>query len=540
MAKMAEKFSQWNLLFLQFLKRDWKKICVWLLGLGLFSGGFVSAFEEISKGQGLVGMYHTMQNPAMIAMIGTTPIANANDYTIGAMYANEMLLFCGLFSMILSALHVINHTRKEEEQGLTELIRSFRVGRQANSLAVLVEVLLINLILGLFIGGLMTSFQADSINFNGSMLFGFSIALAGILGAVFGLLFAQIMPTASGAIGTSLGFIGLLYLLRAATDINNADLSKLNPLGWTYLTYPFTQNNWFYLAIGFIFSLFVLWFSFFLEGKRDYNAGFLPEKEGRKNARKSLLSVPGWYVRINFTVVMSWLIGFAVIGAAYGSVYQDMQTFMEGNELIKQMFVHSGGSLAESFTGTIMMVMIALVAILPIAVVNKLFNEESHGRMSQIFATKVSRFKLYATALFVAIISGVLGVFISSYSLGATAVSVMKKADSMPLQEFFEAGFNLLPVVLFFIGLTAFCLGFAPKLSKVVYAYLGYSFALSYFGGILDLPDWFNNTSALKWLPQLPVADFDLTRFLLITAISCVLIVFGFIGYNRRDLQETA
>lgn len=540
MAAMAEKFSQWNLLFFQFLKRDWKKIVVWLLGLGLFSGGFVSAFEELSKGQGLVGMYHTMQNPAMIAMIGTTPVSDAKAYTIGAMYANEMLLFCGLFAMVVAALHVISHTRKEEEQGLTELIRSFRVGRQANSLAVLLETFLINVVLGLFIGILMASFHATSIDLKGSLLFGASVALAGILGAVIGLLFAQIMPSSAGATGASLGFIGLLYMVRAVTDISNGDLSKLNPLSWTYLTYPFTKNNWSYLIIGFIFSLIIMLFSFYLEGKRDYNAGFLPEKEGRKNASRALLSIPGWYWRINAGMIISWLVGFAVMGAAYGSVYQDMQSFMEGNELIKQMFVHTGGSLAESFTGTIMMVMVALVVILPVAILNKLFTEESSGRMSQLFSTKVSRLKLYGNSILLAIISGVAGVFISSACLGATAVSVMKENATMPIQEFFEAGFNLLPVVLFFASLAALCLGFAPKISKVIYAYLGYSFALSYFGGILDLPDWFSNTSALKWLPQLPVADFDFTRFVVISLISCGLFIVGFIGYNRRDLQESA
>src|SRR5699024_6032195 len=77
------------------------------------------------------------------------------DYTLGAMYAHEMLLFCGLFAMIISILHVIGHTRKEEDLGLTELVRSFQVGRQANSFAAIAEVVFINVILALFIAGVM-------------------------------------------------------------------------------------------------------------------------------------------------------------------------------------------------------------------------------------------------------------------------------------------------------------------------------------------------------------------------------------------------
>ena len=53
---------------------------------------FCPAFEELTSGQGLAGLYETLQNPAMIAMVGPTPASNAAEYTLGAMYANEMLL----------------------------------------------------------------------------------------------------------------------------------------------------------------------------------------------------------------------------------------------------------------------------------------------------------------------------------------------------------------------------------------------------------------------------------------------------------------
>jgi len=46
---MKEKFARWDTLFVEYLKRDWKKIIIWILGLGLFSGGFVPAFEEIGN-----------------------------------------------------------------------------------------------------------------------------------------------------------------------------------------------------------------------------------------------------------------------------------------------------------------------------------------------------------------------------------------------------------------------------------------------------------------------------------------------------------
>src|SRR5699024_11605996 len=86
---MNERFARWHTLFFIYLKRDWKKIIIWILGVGLFSAGFVPAFEEIAKGQGLAAMYETLKNPAMIAIVGPTPVESAQDYTIGAMYADR-------------------------------------------------------------------------------------------------------------------------------------------------------------------------------------------------------------------------------------------------------------------------------------------------------------------------------------------------------------------------------------------------------------------------------------------------------------------
>ncbi|PTF51858.1 tetronasin resistance protein [Staphylococcus chromogenes] len=537
---MKEKFARWDTLFVQYLKRDWKKMIVWVLGLGLFSAAFVPAFEEITKGQGLLGMYETLQNPAMTSMVGPTPIETAANYTLGALYAHEMLLFCALFAMIITVLHVVGHTRKEEDLGLTELVRSFQIGRQANSLATIIESIFINVILALFISGVMLSFGADTISAEGSFLFGASVGIAGIIAAGIALVMAQIMPSSSSATGSALGIIGFLYIVRAGTDVSNVDLSMFNPLGWTYLTYPFTENNWIPLIFALIFSIVAVIIAFALEGARDMGAGYLPQREGRESAKKSLLSVCGLFVKINKGVIIGWLVTFVIMGAAYGSIYGDMQTFLESSEMVKQMFTHSGVSIEESFTSTIMMVMIGLVSILPIAIVNKLFSEESRLHLSQLYATKVPRSQLYWTSIGLAVFAGLVGILLAAGGLGGTAINAMGDSEAMDLIDFLVAGYNFLPSVLFFTGLAALALGWVPKLGKVVYIYLIYSFMLNYFGGILDLPEGFSKTAIQSWIPQMPMEDFDAPVFMTITVISIVLMVIGYLGYSRRDMNEGA
>lgn len=311
---MTDKFSRWSTLFSQNLSRDWKKILIWLVGVTAFSGGFVPAFEELTSGQGLAGLYETLQNPAMIAMVGPTPASNAAEYTLGAMYANEMLLFCSLFAAVISVLHVVSQTRKKEELGLIELIRSFRVGRQANSLAVIAESILINLLLAISISCTMIFFQADSITAEGAWLFGLSVGSMGILGSAVALFAAQLMPSSASSNGLSLAFLGGLYLLRAITDVADSSLSMWNPLGWSYLTYPFTTNNWIPLLYLFLFSLILIISSFVLEEHRDLNTGYIPEREGKPYAKRSLLSLRGLLFYLNKGMTISWLITFGLMG----------------------------------------------------------------------------------------------------------------------------------------------------------------------------------------------------------------------------------
>lgn len=537
---MKEKFARWELLFFQYMKRDWKKIIIWIGGLGLFSAGFVPAFKEIAKGQGAVGMFETLQNPAMTSMVGPTPINTATDYSLGAMYAHEMLLFCGLFAMIISILHVIGHTRKEEDLGLTELVRSFQVGRQANSLAVIVEVFIINLVLALFITCVMISFNVETITVSGSFLFGASVGMAGVIGAAIALVLAQIMPTSSSATGSTLGIVGFLYIVRAGTDVSNEALSMINPLGWTYLTYPFTNNEWLPLIYALSFSLAAIIIAFALEGARDMGGSYIPQREGRARAKQSLLSVRGLFMKLNRGTVISWFIAFVMMGAAYGSIYGDMQKFLESNDLMKQMFSSTGISIEMSFTSTIMMVMIVLVSILPIVIINKLFTEENRSNLSQVFATRVSRNQLYWTTVILAVLVGVIGILLAAGGLGGTAIMTMGDKSNMKISDFISSGYNLLPAVLFVTSLAALALGWAPRLGKVVYLYLAYSFFLNYFAGILDLPKVITKTAIQSWLPQMPMEDFDIMAFVTIIIISLALLVLGSIGYNRRDLIEGA
>ena len=123
------------------------------------------------------------------------------------------------------------------------------------------------------------------------------------------------------------------------------------------------------------------------------------------------------------------------------------RSFIESNEIMKQMFTHAGISIEESFTGTIMLVMIVLISIVPILIVNKLFAEERRMRLSQLFSTKVTRSQLYWHCMGIAIFTSVVGISSSASTLGGTAISVMETPTTMEFNDFLAAGFNYFPSV---------------------------------------------------------------------------------------------
>ena len=116
----------------------------------------------------------------------------------------------------------------------------------------------------------------------------------------------------------------------------------------------------------------------------------------------------------------------------------------------------------------------------------------------------------------------------------------MGDKSTMNIVDFLAASYNFLPTVLFFIGLAALALGLAPKLGKLVYIYLVYSFFLNYFDGLLDLPEWFLKTAIQNWIPPMPMEGFKISIFIIITGISFIMIIIGYFGYRRRDLNEGA
>jgi len=123
---LAKQFNNSLQLAKFILKKERISSVAWLLIL-LFITVFVAiAFANVfGAAEEMAGIAETMQNPAMVAMVG--PVYGLEKYNLGIMYAQMMLLFIAITVAAMNIFLVVNHTRKDEEAGRIELFVHYQL-----------------------------------------------------------------------------------------------------------------------------------------------------------------------------------------------------------------------------------------------------------------------------------------------------------------------------------------------------------------------------------------------------------------------------
>ena len=518
-----------------YFKREWLSATIWLaiiVTLSLFVAGIFTDLYGTSADR--IGMAETMRNPAMVAMVGPA-YAEGEAYTNGVMYGQMMLLFSAMAVAVMNIFLVIKHTRKDEEEGRNELIRSLPTGRLSNLLGTMIICVIINTILALIMGFGLAIMNIESMTLTGSLLYGASLGVVGICFGAIAALFAQIASTSRGAIAYSFIFLGIDYLTRAIGDVSGNFLSYLTPLGIIFKTETYASNYWWPICVLLGIAVLIGIIAFYLNSHRDLGAGLLASKPGRKEASRFLQSPIGLQVRLLRTMLIGWLITMFILGTSYGSVFGDIEKFLSGSEMMQQIFLNNDKfTFAEQFMTTLMTISSILVAIPTLMIILKILGEEKKGRIENIYAKKVSRNKVLANYLILSIIGSIF--FMKAFVLGLWIASSAVMADPISFWTMFGAGLVYLPAIWVIIGIAMLLIAYIPKMTKLVWILLGLCFFVVYIGKILQLPEWLINFTPFGSIPKLPVDDFNISPLIILTIIAVVMFVVGFIGYRKRDL----
>ncbi|QFG21837.1 ABC transporter permease [Actinomadura sp. WMMB 499] len=517
------------------VRRDRVRIPVWLLALGLSTAATASNLTSTyTTAEGRQSRASLVDSPAGAAFSG--PGYGLDDYTYGAMMANELLGFVAIFAGLMSVLLVVRHTRAEEEAGRAELVRAGVVGRHAPLAAAVLVVGGANVALGALVTLLLGGSGIETVTWSGSLLFGAGLTAVGLVFTAVAAVTAQVSEYGRGASGLAGALLAAAYTLRAVGDMGGGALSWLSPIGWAQATKVYVDDRWWPLALSVVLTGVLLAAAFALATRRDVGAGLVPPRPGPRTASAFLGTPLGLALRLQRTSLVWWGVSMAGLGAVYGAFTGDVEEAIGDNEALQEWVATvPGASLSDQFVGVIVSMLAAVCAIQAILAMQRPRAEETGGRAEPVLATAVSRTRWLAGHTAVALAGGTLMLLLSG--LGAGAVGAVVVGDAGLLPRTVGAALAYAPAVWITAGAALALFGLAPRALALAWAVVVYAVFVTTFGGLLRLPQWMDALSPFGHVPMLPGEDMRWAPLLILSAIAAGLVAAGFAAFRRRDLD---
>lgn len=520
------------------LRRDRVRVPVWIAAIVGFCLMSVASLPDLyATAADRQARAELMQSPA--AVIFTGPRYGLDNYTFGAMTANEMFAFIAIAVALMNVLLVVRHTRTEEETGRAELVRAAVVGRHAPTTATLAVVGGVNVVIGLLLAfGLPAAL--DELSPSGSVAFGAGMAAVGLVFAGVAAVAAQVTEHARGAVGLGCAVLGVTYALRIAGDLGDGSrlLSWLSPFGWAQSMRAYIDERWWPLLLPLAATALLIAAAFALSARRDVGAGLVAQRPGPPVASAALASPLGLALRLQRASLLGWGIGVVALGLAYGTVGTEVESFVAENEALADFIAAAGGgSIVDSFFAMFMQLMAMLVAGFVISSALRMRGEETAGRAEPVLAAAVPRWRWAAGHLIIAAAGGAAILVLTGLAFGGTAALSM--GDSAMLPQMVAASAAYVPVLWLIVGLATALFGLIPRAVGLVWALLAYVVTVGILGGLLQFPDWSYDLSPFAHVPQLPAEGFSVTPLAVLTVIAAGLVAIGLAALRRRDLHTT-
>jgi ABC-2 type transport system permease protein len=514
-------------------KRDKIRLLIWVLTLVLFDMMVLPSMNTMYPDQAARDSFRlVLENPAMIAMFGKG--YGLENYTFGAFYAHMMYLWLGLFNGVMAIMIVPKYLRGDEEEGRYEMIRSLPVGRNSNLLASMIVIIItftsfiIFKFLSLIVLGI------ETIDFAGTLNYSIGLGLIGILFAMIVAAISQMYQSNRTVMGVSFFVFLGLYIMFSIGILSSKVLLWLSPFQWLLHSQPFVNNIYWPLMIIILVSIVLAILALYLSSKRDLDAGLFKQKTKAHKTKEYIKRPFGFALRLNKTMIIGWLVACLILGASYGSIFGDLESFLAGNEMLANILPpDSEYPAAVIFMGVIVMVMGISSTIPAVLVMNKVATEEKKGRMEIIFSHPVSKKEIACSYFKIALITGILAMFVSALGLYLASSTVMD--DNIAFSIMLKAIMVYIPSLILLLGLSLLLTGLIPTKIWIVWLYIGLGFFVVYIGQILGLSETITKLTPFGYAPQIPVDEMNWITQIIITFVGLVLGYLGLIKYQKRN-----
>lgn len=511
-------------------RRDRLRIVLWVVAIVLLVVVTVASVKGLYPNHAELEKAAKASEDNVAAIIFNGPPQGLD--TAGGQVAFQTGTF-GLIVMGLMSVFMLGRlTRGEEEAGRSEMLRSLPIGEHALPAAALIVVATMNVVTGVLVAG---SLVALGLPVTGSVVFGLSFTLFGLLLAALALVTAQVTENTRVVYGVGGLVLGAAFLLRAVGDIGDGSISWLSPIGWVQKTRPFAGDQWWPFLIVIVATALLAWFSIILSRRRDLGGGLVAPRAGRAHAAHSLGSPFGLAVRLQRGSVIGWSAGLLVLAVAYGSITDSINEFVQDNKSLTDIIAAQGhGTLVDQYLAMSFRILALVAAGFAIQSSLRVRGEETSTHAEQILATPVSRLRFAASHLLIAFGGTVVVLGLVGASFGISDAAVTGDADA--IWQSIVGSLSFAPAVWVFIGLSAALIGLAPRASGLPWVFLGVSFVIGMFGQLLDLPAWIQDLSPFQHVSPYPATEVQVAPLLALVAIACGLTIVGAAGFRRRDI----
>ncbi|HEX6207826.1 MAG TPA: ABC transporter permease [Actinomycetota bacterium] len=534
-------FTGTGLLARAIVRRDRVRLGVWVGAIALSVVAFVASlpqyYTDAAQRQARAEL---MANPGLRAIAG--PGYGLDDYTFGAMVAQEFLSWTAVFVALMSFLLVVRHTRAEEETGRAELVRSAALGRHAHTAAPLVVLVGANVLLGVLLAVGLGSLGMEGVGWGSSWLFGAALASVGVVFAAVAAVTSQVSSHARGAAGLAGFGFAFAYLIRAAGDMSEVGggfLSWLSPIGWAQQTRVYVDDRWWPLVPSVALAAVLVLVAFRLSTRRDFGAGLVQPRPGPASGSRLLSSPLGLAWRLQRTSVMWWSAAMFAFGLGYGALAGEVERYVgELSEVVQDWLEDIGGdAVIDSWLAVLALLVGVIVAVFAVLSVLRPRSEETAGRAEPVLAASVSRVGWVASHLAVSLAGSVVLLALAGLGLGISASAALGDASVMP--RLLGATLVYIPAVWVTVGIGVALFGLVPRATRLVWIVIAYAGLIGMFAELLGFPEWTVDVSPFGHVPLVPAVEVAWTPLLVLTAIAAVLTALGLYGFRRRDLAAT-
>lgn len=371
------------------VRRDRIRLVLWIGALvalmAVSARSIGSLYDTPATVQGYVETVG--DNPALVIFAG--PGYGFDDPNQGVILVNETSLWLALGAALMSVFTVVRHTRAEEDDERTDLVRSTVVGRHAPLAAVLAVVATADVLVGI---GVAVAAAAFGFPLAGCAALGLTVGSAGVVFAGAAALAAQLAGSARGALGLAAGSVGLAFVVRGIGDLSASALAWSTPFGWAIGVRAFAHERW-WVVLGLAgYAAVLCAAAVAVSLRRDLGSGLLVRRGGPAGAGASLSGPLGLVVRLQRMSVLAWVVGMFAAGLVYGSVADDVEDMLADNPQLADFLARAGGaSLVDAYLATTLRLLALVACGFAISSALRLRFEEVAGHAEPLLATALAR-----------------------------------------------------------------------------------------------------------------------------------------------------